>query len=77
MRAGIFQPGEYAIDGDEATYWLSQTIGDPVRDIGFEFFALPHDMDLVMGGQVNTVAGVVYLPRQGARRLFFFCDALA
>ena len=44
------------IDGNEDTIWHTEWAGG--EDI------LPHTLTIVMGGQVNTVSGIAYLPRQ-------------
>lgn len=56
--------GPYAanvLDGDDSTFWHTQYI----RAGGASGVSpLPHHIDIVMGGQVNSVNGLRYLPRQ-------------
>ena len=49
------------LDGKRDTFWHSQWLnGGGATGVS----PLPHTIDIVMGGQVNRVSGLRYLPRQ-------------
>ena len=69
VRDGEFWPGKFVLDGIQTNMWHTQWIGDKTRpQFTPNFDTLPHKIDIIMGGQTNSVSGLKYLPRQGALR---------